>query len=340
MNRPVHRLKKAKRSRSAVILSPNEYFLGVDGGGTKTHALLMDRKQQVIGEGTAGPSNPLRVGVETAVSNILKAVNQACDNAVISRADIVSGTLGLAGVRRSDMKQRVRASFQEQSRIKHINVLTDAEIALFATTLGKPGVVVIAGTGSVCLGMSGEDKYAMSGGWGPLAGDEGGGAGIAREALQAVAKASDGRGIPTILSKRASEYFRASGPENLIVAIYSPHVDNSRIAGFAEFVVEAAKRGDSVAIDIIAAAGAELGLAACAVIEKLGLKRKKVPIGCVGSVFKAGELLTKPMIDTIHTIAPKAFLTEPLMPPAQAAAVMALGNGNFGTNGKVQIRQR
>ncbi|WP_225931729.1 BadF/BadG/BcrA/BcrD ATPase family protein [Leptolyngbya sp. 7M] len=136
----------------------------MDGGGTKTQALLIDRKQQLIGEGTAGPSNPLRVGVETAVSNILKAVNQACDNAAISRADIVSGTLGLAGVRRSDMKQRVRASFQEQSRIKHTNVLTDAEIALFATTLGKPGVVVIAGTGSVCLGMSGEgmDKHGLS----------------------------------------------------------------------------------------------------------------------------------------------------------------------------------
>lgn len=334
MNRSGHRLNKAKRSRQTTPLSVNEYFLGVDGGGTKTHSLLIDRLERVVSEGVAGPSNPLRVGVETAVSNILKAVNQACDNAAISRADIVSGTLGLAGVRRSDMKQRVRASFQQQSRIKHINVLTDAEIALFATTLGKPGVAVIAGTGSVCLGMSSKGKYAMAGGWGPLAGDEGGGAGIAREALQAVAKASDGRGTPTVLSKRASEYFRASGPENLIVAIYSPQVDNSRIAGFAKFVVEAALNGDAVAMNIIRAAGSELGLAAYAVIEKLGLKRKKVPIGCVGSVFKAGELIKKPMIDTIHTVAPKAFLTEPLMSPAEAAAVMALKNGNFGTNGK------
>ncbi|WP_263975520.1 hypothetical protein [Leptolyngbya sp. 7M] len=103
--------------------------------------------------------------------------------------------------------------------------------------------------------------------------------------------------------------------------------------------MEAALNGDAVAIDIIKAAGSELGLAAFAVIKKLGLKRKEVPIGCVGSVFKAGELLTKPMIDTIHTIAPKAFLTEPLMPPAQAAAMMALRNGNFGTNCKGQIRQ-
>src|SRR5690606_15185181 len=126
------------------------------------------------------------------------------------------------------------------------------------------------------------------------------------------------------LSEKASEYFRASGPENLIVAIYSPQVDNTRIAGFARFVVEAARDGDPVAVDILNEAGSELGLAACAVIESLGLQKQKVPIGCVGSVFKAGEILKQPMIDTIKTVASKAFLTEPLMPPSHAAALISL----------------
>jgi N-acetylglucosamine kinase-like BadF-type ATPase len=320
------------KQRSRKPLSPNVY-LGVDGGGTKTHIALMNASETVVCEGTAGPSNPLRVGVETAVANILKAINDACDRGGVSRGDIAAATLGLAGVRRADLKQRVKASFFEQMRIRKTEVVTDAEIALYATTLGKPGLVVIAGTGSVCLGKNAAGKLAISGGWGPLAGDEGGGVGIAREALQAVAKASDGRGIATVLSKRASEYFRASGPENLIVAIYSPQVDNTRIAGFAKFVVDAARAGDAVAGDILSSAGFELGIAACAVIEKLGLKRKKIPIGCVGSVFKAGELLTAPMIDVINTVAPNAYLTEPLMPPAHAAALMALRNGHVGMNG-------
>lgn len=310
-----------------------QFFLGVDGGGTKTHVALMNEAREVVGEGTAGPSNPLRVGVETAVSNIVKAADQAIDAAEILRVDIAAATLGLAGVRRADIKQSIKASFTEQIRIRKTTVITDAEIALFATTLGEPGIVVIAGTGSICLGKNAKGKMAIAGGWGPLAGDEGGGVGIAQTALHAVAKASDGRGIATTLSKRASEYFRASGPENLIVAIYSPQVDNSRIAGFAKFVVEAAQEGDAVAETILQEAGAELGLAACAVIEKLRLKRYKVPIGCVGSVFKAGALLTKPMIETIHTIAPKAFLTEPEMPPAHAAALMALLNGTGSNNG-------
>ncbi len=322
------------RSRKAIS---HQLYLGVDGGGTKTHIVLMNEAGDIVGEGVAGPSNPLRVGVETAVNNILKALNEACDKGGLSRGDIAAATLGLAGVRRADLKQRVRDSFTERLRIRNIEVVTDAEIALYATTQGKPGLVVIAGTGSVCLGKNEKGKLAISGGWGPLAGDEGGGVGIAKEALQAVAKASDGRGIATSLSKYASEYFRASGPENLIVAIYSPQVDNTRIAGFAKFVVEAALEGDAAATNIITQAGFELGLAACAVIETLGLKRKRVPIGCVGSVFLAGKMLTKPMEHTVQTIAPKAFLTQPEMPPAKAAAMMALRSGESQKDPQAQV---
>ena len=311
----------------------HQLFMGVDGGGTKTHIALMNHASKVKCEGFAGPSNPLRVGVETAVDNILKAVNEACDQGGTSRGDIVAATLGLAGVRRSDLRQRVRESFMKRIGVKNALVVTDAEIALYATTLGKSGLVVIAGTGSVCLGKNDEGTLAISGGWGPLAGDEGSGVGIAREALHAVAKASDGRGVQTELSERASEYFRASGPENLIVAIYSPQVDNSRIAGFARLVVESAIDGDKIAVDILKDAGRELGIAACAVITKLKLQNQKVPIGCVGSIFNAGKILTAPMLETIRKIAPKAFLTEPLMPPAHAAALMAMRNYQNNRNG-------
>ena len=302
----------------------HQLFLGVDGGGTKTHIALMNVAGKVTCEGSAGPSNPLRVGVETAVSNIVQAINDACDQGNASRGDIAAATIGLAGVRRSDLKQRVLDSFTRRMAIRKTQVVTDAEIALFATTLGKPGLVVIAGTGSVCLGKNEKGEIAISGGWGPLAGDEGGGVGIAQQALHSVAKASDGRGIPTVLSDRAAEYFRASGPENLIVAIYSPQVDNTRIAGFARLVVETALEGDHIAEEILRDAGRELGLAACAVIKKLGLARRRVPIGRVGSVFKAGQLLADPMLETIAKCAPNAYLTEPLMPPAHAAALMAL----------------
>ena len=318
----------AKRRRNGQFY---QLFLGVDGGGTKTNVALMTRAKAVVAEGEGGPSNPLRVGVETAVANIAKAIDAACDIGGVSRDDIVAATLGLAGVRRQDIRERVRESFSTRFRVRKTLVTTDADIALYGTTLGKAGLVVIAGTGSICIGVNDAGEKFIAGGWGPVAGDEGGGRGIAGEALHSVAKASDGRGELTKLSERAAEYFRASNVENLIGAIYAPQMDNSRIAGFARLVVETAKDGDKIAVEILNEAGRELAAAAVAVIKKLGLSDREIPIGCVGSVFNAGKLLTGPMIEIIGKVAPKAYLTEPLMLPSHAAALMAMKNGNNGS---------
>jgi len=298
-------------------------FLGVDGGGTKTLVVLLDGENNIVAEGLSGASNPMRVGIETAVTHISEAINKACDKSNRNQIDIVSAALGLAGVRRSDIRLRIRERIAEKLQIKSVEVVTDAEIALYGAIKDKTGLVVIAGTGSICLGKNEKGEKAVAGGWGPLAGDEGGGAGIARRALQAIAKASDGRGCQTKLSRRAMGYFRAGKPEDLVVAIYAPQIDNKKIAGFAQLVAESAAEGDQVAIQILAEAGYELGIAATAVIRQLKLERRKFPIAAVGGVFQAGELISKPLLETVQKAAPKAYLIEPLLPPAVAAAQMA-----------------
>lgn len=311
------------RKTKSIKISSHDLFLGVDGGGTKTHAVLLNAQKQVVSEGFSGPSNPLRVGIETAVGNIRSAVISACDAVLISPSDIVCASLGLAGVRRLDLREQVRNRISQKLGFKKVTVVTDAEIALYGTTLGKPGLVIISGTGSICFGKDDKGNTATAGGWGPIAGDEGGGVSIAKQALQAIAKALDGRGRETKLKDVAAEYFRASTPEDLIVAIYSPQMDNRKIAGFAKFVIETAKDNDEIAVEILSIAGFELGLAAYAVIKKLKMQRKKVPIGTVGSIFNAGDLLTKPLIETVHSYAPKAFLVKPELLPANAAAIMS-----------------
>ncbi len=267
------------------------------------------------------------------LANIFTAIENACDNCNRSRSDIAAIVCGLAGVRRQDLRRTIRQRISQNYRIKSVELTTDAEIALYGVNLGKTGLVLIAGTGSVCLGINDKGEKETAGGWGPLAGDEGGGAGISRRALQAIAKASDGRGKPTILSEYAVEYFRALSADDLTVAIYSPQMDNARIAGFARFVVKAAQEdNDEIAIKILNEAGYELGLAATAVIKKLKLNRKKFPVGYVGSIFNAGEFITETLMNKIHQAAPKAFLTEPKFFPARAAAEMAVKlfekNGN------------
>jgi N-acetylglucosamine kinase-like BadF-type ATPase len=315
------------KNKIASLMNPRrmqarQLFLGVDGGGTKTRAVISDSLQRVLGEGMAGPSNPLRVGITNAAAAIKEAVDKACADAVVQRAEIVAAEIGLAGVRRGNLRTRMQEALTGLG-IGALEVVTDADIALFGATDGAPGVVVIAGTGSICCGRNARGQHVCSSGWGPLAGDEGSGSWIARRALQAVARASDGRGRETQLTQAALAYFNAATMDDLGLALYAPSMTNERIAGLCRHVIEAARDGDEVAREIILAAGRELGTAVVAVIRSLHLNRERFQVAYVGGVFAASSLLLDPLREEITRVAPAAFVAPPHLSPAIAAARMA-----------------
>jgi N-acetylglucosamine kinase-like BadF-type ATPase len=299
---------------------------GVDGGGTTTRAAILDEQQRVIGEGHAGPSNPLRVGIANAASAVRDAIDQACSEASINRDDILGAAVGLAGVRRQDIRNRIREKLGECLReIKPIEVYTDGEIALYGATGGAAGLVVIAGTGSICCGRNSQGKHFCAGGWGPVVGDEGGGSWIARKALQAVAQATDGRGLRTALASAALSYFKIATPDDLSTAVYAPTMTNDRLAGFGKQVMRVAESGDQVAQDILRNAGQQLGLAAAAVIRRLHMENEEFRVAYVGGVYGAGDLVLSPMQTEIRRVAKKAYLAEPLFTPVVAAGRIARG---------------
>jgi N-acetylglucosamine kinase-like BadF-type ATPase len=309
------------RSPSAVV--------GVDGGGSKTDAVILDTDQRILGEGTAGPSNPLRVGIVRAAAAVREAIDKACEAAQIRHEDLLAAQIGLAGARRTELRERVREALSNLG-IADLEVVSDADIALYGATEGKPGVVVIAGTGSVCCGVNARGKRNCAGGWGPVAGDEGSGAWIARRALRAIAHASDGRGPKTSLMAAACAYFHVTTPEDLSTAIYAPTMTNERLAGFGKPVIEAAKGKDQVAQEILAEAGRELGLAVAAVIRNLKLEPEPFQVAYVGGVFAAGgDLVLGPMSERILQVAPLAFVAPPRMSPSLAAARMARARSNL-----------
>lgn len=316
IERRTKELLKARRLRSSKL------FVGVDGGGTKTHAVVVDDSDQVLGEGTTGPSNPLRVGVATAAAAIREAVERACLTAQVRRSDIVAAEVGLAGTRRKELRARMEDALKNLD-IREIEVVSDADIALFGASGGEPGVVVIAGTGSICCGINLRGKRICAGGWGPIAGDEGGGAWIARRGLGAIAQAADGRGPETSLTAAACSYFHVSSADDLSTAIYAPTITNERIAGFARQVIEAARAKDRVARGIMVDAGTELGIAAAAVIRNLKMEGEHFQVAYVGGVFAAGEMLLEALRGEVARTAPRAFLGPPRYPPAVAAARLA-----------------
>jgi len=296
---------------------------GVDGGGTKTEAVILDANYAILGEGVAGASNPLRVGIANAAAAVREAIDKACEVAHLRRTDLVVAEIGLAGARRSELRARVREALIG-SGIGEVIVVGDADIALYGATEGEPGVIVIAGTGSICCGINASGKMMCAGGWGPVAGDEGGGSWIARRALRAIAHATDGRGATTSLTGAACAYFHVTNADDLSTAIYAPTITNERLAGFGKYVIQAAKAKDRIAREIMAEAGRELGTSAVAVIRNLKLERETFQVAYVGGVFgAAGELVLSPMREEIKKIAPKAYLAPPRFSPAVAAARMA-----------------
>jgi N-acetylglucosamine kinase-like BadF-type ATPase len=240
----------------------------------------------------------------------------------------VAAEIGLAGARRDELRTCVREALNGIG-IGSVEVVGDAEIALYGATDGEPGLVVIAGTGSNCCGINARGKKVCAGGWGPLAGDEGSGFWLARRALRAVAKADDGRGARTSLTQAACAYFHVTAPEDLSTAIYAPSITHERLAGFGREVVLAAKGKDVVAREIVAQAGVELGRSAVAVIRGLRMERDQFPVAYVGGVFAAaGELMLASMREVVNAVAAKAYLAEPRFPPAIAAARMARAHVN------------
>ena len=182
--------------------------LGVDGGGTKTHAVIIDETGRTLGEGFGGPTNIDDHDLETATVHLETAVNQARANAQLKNEPFDAAFLGIAGVVSAADKALVRkfswrleltcsppagphATGPEQLGVDH-----DARVALAGGLSCRPGMVLIAGTGSACFGMNAAGEHHLAGGWGHLLSDEGSGYWLGLEALRAAVRGFDGRGPP------------------------------------------------------------------------------------------------------------------------------------------------
>ncbi len=303
--------------------SREKYYLGIDGGGTKTHAVITDSERRVMGEGFSGAANPLRVGLEEAVSHIDQAVGEACAQAGIDLRSIDFACAAIAGINHPIHYHTMKDALDDALHIAGLELVTDARAALEGALDGKAGVVVIAGTGSIAIGVNPDGQTARSGGFGPTLSDEGSGYYIAQQALKAVVSSFDGRSAKTTLAERICNRLGVAGPSDLPGVIYNSDSEPVDIAPLAELVDEAAHEGDEVARQILSAAGRELGRLAASVIEKLGLHSDAFRVACVGSVFRSGEFVLEPLREAVSRVAPNAEVGPPLYSPAMGAVKLA-----------------
>ncbi|GER81390.1 MAG: hypothetical protein IMW90_17175 [Thermogemmatispora sp.] len=257
-----------------------EFYLGVDGGGSKTLAIVVDRHGRERGRALAGSANYASVGQEEAVHQVQLAAERALQ-AAGAESRPRAAWIGLAGLDRP--ADHAVLSPRLATLADQVHVTNDAELPLAALEQAV-GVVLIAGTGSIALGRDACGHLCRAGGWGYLLGDEGSGYDIGRQALQAATRAADGRGPHTSLLPRILAYWGLERAEDLIGVVYHG-LETAAVARLATCVFAAAREGDRVARRIVGNAATELALAALVVSNQLEFSDNVVPLALAGSLL-------------------------------------------------------
>jgi glucosamine kinase len=302
-----------------------KYYLGVDGGGSKTLAVIVNERGEEIGRGLADGANYNAIGLEAAVEHIHTAVRQAM-HAANCTLPLHKAWLGLAGV---DRRADYELLFPHLCGLaEQVWLTNDAEL-LLAGLEKAVGVVLISGTGSIALGRDAAGRKARSGGWGHILGDEGSGYVIAQQALQAVVRASDGRGPQTALRERILQAWNLHDTDELIGEIYG-EPDKAKIASLSSWVMLTARAGDQVAAAILQQAARELALAVHAVCQKLEFSGQEIPLALGGGLLMNEADFCTQVIQQIRYLQPVGqvvLVSQPTLTAARAA--MHLGEQGF-----------
>jgi N-acetylglucosamine kinase-like BadF-type ATPase len=297
------------------------YSIGIDGGGTKTDCVVLDGEGAVIGEGRGGPSNPLRSGYDEALHSIGQAAAEALKDASLRIADITSVCAGLAGAGRRNVVRRVMVFLGQEFPHATAYVTTDYEIALEAAVGARPGIVLMAGTGSVAYGRNAAGETARSGGYGPWVGDEGSAFEIGRRAVAAVARSRDLDAPVTLLTEMIPAALDCQDWDDLLQRVMK-NPDDVFPKLFAT-VADAANSEDSAAKEILFTSAIGLGNLAMIVLRRLKMRDQEFSLVKCGGVFGRSAMLDNLLDSVLASGALRARISRLEISPAVGAARMA-----------------
>jgi N-acetylglucosamine kinase len=297
------------------------HVLGIDAGGSKTVCLLADDAGAIVSEGR-GPGANLHAAGELESEKVLHQVMEAALGDRDLRPAVVC--LGMAGVDRDDDARVVTGMVRRLARGSRTLVVNDALVALVAGAGASPGIVVIAGTGSIAYGRNASGLAARAGGWGHAIGDEGSGYWIGRHAMTAVVRELDGRGPATRLTQDVLAHFAVPDAAGLVQIVYHREVPRKNVAMLGPLVQRASDAGDAVATHILERAAEELAMAARSVAARLEMRGDAFPFILSGSVFHVVPSLASQLQLRLAEVAPRAEVRLLDREPAVGAVALAL----------------
>lgn len=304
------------------------YFLGVDGGGTKTEFTIIDRSGNVLGH-TIMPSCHFRqVGFEGFEEIIRNGISKVCFSADITTRDLTNSFLGIPGYGEDKEIQDKLYNIVQRIFIGSSFSCGNDSMAGWAGSLAcQPGINIVAGTGSIGIGVRG-NRTARAGGFGPFCGDEGSAYWLGKKVIELFSKEADGRLETSPIYHIVKEELKLSNAFDiisLVVEIYK--MDRDKVAALANYMYRAALEGDKNAIEAYSAAAFELWLLSDAVAWELGFSNEdRFLISYSGGVFKAGDFIIEPFRNLIMEKYKNAEIITPILNPTSGATLYAIYN--------------
>jgi N-acetylglucosamine kinase-like BadF-type ATPase len=304
------------------------YYLGIDIGATKTAALICDENGNFLGDGQGGPGNHESVGFDGMENSVRKALDLALNNAKIRVDQLAGAGFGIAGydwASEEPLMQEVIRKVGVKAPFKMVN---DVVLGLVGGTSEGWGVAVVSGTGCNCRGWDREHKReGRVTGYGVTMGEGAGGSELIHRTMQVIGYSWTKRLPPTEL---APVFIKMTGAKNLedLIQGYTAHYYEIG-ADAARTVFRVAEQGDKLANELVRWAGCELGEMANAVIRQLDFQEIEFEVALIGSMFKSGEILIKPMRETVQAVAPKAKLIPTEARPVLGAVLLGMEAGGL-----------
>lgn len=304
------------------------FVLGIDGGGTKTLAVIARRNGEIVGTGQGGSANFDDVGVPAARNNLNDAVFAASRQAGLKREPFAAAFLGIAGVVSARDRAVVRqmALDLDLAPAGQVGVDHDCRIALAGGLSGRPGIVLITGTGSSCYGRAAGGQDWRAGGWGYLLADEGSSYWLGLQAMRSTVMAYDGRLSASLLLDAVRGRLGLEEMNDIMHRLYVDGMSRSEIAALGPLVIQAARDGDPTALELIQQAARDLASCVFAVADRLGFSApgQTCEIVQVGGMLKAGDIFLAPLHHAIATCLPHSRVQEAELPPVAGACLLAL----------------
>jgi N-acetylglucosamine kinase-like BadF-type ATPase len=300
------------------------YFLGVDVGGSKTHAVIADETGLALGFGFAGPGSWEGVGYDGLTNTLVNITQQALAMARLDMEQISGAGFGLAGYDWPSQRQAHLDAIRPLKLHCPLEIVNDATLGILAGSAEGWGVSVVSGTGCNCRGWSRDHKREgrMVGGAGYWSGEAAGAYDIVARAMRAVTFEWTKRGPATALTQAFLEKTGARDLDDLVEGTYVGRyfLDSSTVM----MVFQVAAQGDQEALDVIRWAGAQLGQMACGVIHQLGLEDEVFDVVLIGSLFDGRPLMAESLRETVQRIAPKARLVRLNVPPVVGGVILGM----------------